>query len=80
MEYTYLLMHIYEYNHSAGYEEIEEKYLGVYSTEEQAQKAAKRYYKLPGFSKYPFECFYIERCKLDEDMCWLDGFVNVDDE
>lgn len=78
MKYVYLLMHGYDYNHVDGYEEFEQKFLGAYCTEKDADEAAKRYYDLPGFNKYPFECFCIEKCELDVDCCWEEGFFCPD--
>lgn len=76
MNHIFLLSHIYEYNHPDGYEELEDKSLGVYLTKQKAEEAAKRYYKLPGFNKYPFDCFLIEEMEIDKDYGWSEGFVN----
>lgn len=71
----FILIHEYDYN-TDKYEEFEQKYLGVYSSKEKAQQAAERYYKLPGFNKYPFNCFYIEEQEIDVDYSWTEGFVS----
>lgn len=79
----FILTHEYYYNtvyrvHTEEYieEELEQKYLGIYSSEEKAQQAAERYYQLPGFNKYPFDYFYISEEEMDEDSGWTEGFVN----
>lgn len=82
MERIFLLTHEYEYLDSHNYEELEQKYLGVYSSREAAEEAAKRYYIHPGFNKYPFDSFYIDEVELDKDSSWEEGFVSwsEDDE
>lgn len=75
----FILIHEYEYKVDY-YEELEQKYLGVYLSEEKAQQAAKRYYQLPGFNKYPFNCFYIEEWEMDKDYGWTEGFVTWKDK
>lgn len=82
MERVFLLTHEHGYLDSQDYEELEQKYLGVYSSREAAEEAAQRYYILPGFNKYPFDSFYIEEVELDKDSGWEEGFVSwsEDDE
>ena len=41
-----------------------------------AEKAIKKYYKLPGFKDYPLECFSIDKYRIDENN-WKDGFVDA---
>ncbi len=72
---VFVLTHQYEYKLDY-YEELEQKYLGIYSSEEKAQQAAKRYYQLPGFNKYPFDYFYVTEHEIDVDDGWTEGFVN----
>jgi len=79
MNYVFLLSHTYEYKHLDGYEELENKNLGVYSTKQKAEEAAERYYKLPGFHKYSFDCFVIQKIEMNRDTGWEEGFVNWDD-
>lgn len=72
---VFVLTHEYEYKVDY-YEELEQKYLGIYSSEEKAQQAAKRYYQLPGFNKYPFNCFHVIEEEMDGDSGWTEGFTN----
>ena len=72
----YLLYHMYEY----GEDEDEEiKFLGIYSSEQEASKAMERYYKLAGFREYPKEFFIIDDYVVNEDTHWKEGFVNTAD-
>lgn len=80
MNHIFLLSHSYEYNHYNGYEELEDKNLGIYLTKQKAKEAAERYYKLPGFNKYPFDCFFIEKIEIDKDYGWEEGFVSWKEE
>ncbi len=41
-------------------------------------EAANRYHKLPGFNKYPFDCFGVSKCMVDQDSAWVGGFFNPD--
>ena len=69
---VYILLHCYEYGEELQHEEI--KFIGVYSAFELANRTIERLYGLPGFSRYPIECFYIDEYTLDEDH-WADGFT-----
>jgi len=51
------------------------KLIGVYSSQEAAQKAADRLRLRPGFCDTP-DGFSIDRYSLDEDN-WTDGYVTV---
>jgi hypothetical protein len=53
----------------------DEKFIGVYSTEEMAEQARARAALLPGFRDAP-EGFDVSRFTLDEDH-WREGFVTV---
>lgn len=70
---VYVLQHIYEYGEDNEY--MEDKMLGVYSSEEKASEAIERYMLLEGFRDYPRECFYISKYSIDTDS-WIGGFVN----
>lgn len=72
-EKVYVLQHIYEYGEDDEY--VEEKMLGVYSSEEKASEAIERYIQLEGFKDYPRECFYISEYFVDKDS-WRGGFVS----
>lgn len=67
---VHLLWHAHDLD-----EEVEVKLLGVYSTEQNAEKARERAKSLPGFRDYP-EQFHIDRCKVDKDH-WEEGFITV---
>lgn len=75
----YVLCHLYKYVNDEGDESEEGKILGLYTSKKKAKKAAKRYYKLPGFNKYPFDCFRIDKYVVDKDSDWVGGFFNPDD-
>ncbi|WP_084464553.1 DUF7336 domain-containing protein [Microtetraspora fusca] len=51
------------------------KLLGVYSTEERAERRMSTARGLPGFREEP-NCFSIAEYELDEDQ-WKSGFVTV---
>lgn len=55
--------------------EDDEKLIGIYSSEEQAQSAVMRAKILPGFSDHP-ENFEISTYKVDKDH-WTEGFVTA---
>ena len=59
--------------HEDGEESI--KLIGVYSSQEAAQKAVDRLKLRPGFCDTP-DGFSIDRYLLDEDN-WTDGYVTV---
>ena len=54
--------------------EEETKFLGVYSSETKTKEAIKKYISLPGFNRYPYECFIIGDCILNENANWENGF------
>ena len=69
----YILEHYYKDNtHSST------KMIGIYSTEENAQKTIEELKKMPGFKKYP-NGFIIQKYKLDEDH-FINGFDLSKDE
>lgn len=70
----FLLRHMYNFWDSANNVQIEDKILGIYSTNELAKQAIERYHKLPGFCDYPKSCFIIEKRKINEDTAWREGF------
>lgn len=74
-----MLYHQYWYIDGDGYEEDESKILGLYTSKAEAMEAAKRYYKLPGFNKYPFDCFGVDKYTVDQDSGWVEGFFNPDE-
>jgi hypothetical protein len=68
---VFVLQHVHEL--SDGEEDV--KMIGVYSTHEEAESAAVRSRKLPGFNDAA-DGFCIDRYVLDEDH-WTEGYVTV---
>jgi hypothetical protein len=71
MATVYLLWHEYETDDGRD----EEKFIGVYSTEEMAQRAIEQLRNQPGFKDIP-EGFKIYPNIVDETG-WPEGFVTV---
>ena len=66
---------LYQVNHQYSYEitnPIKNHYIsnhkkiGLYSSLEESKEAIKRHKSLPGFSKYPVNCFSILEFKIDQ--------------
>ena len=70
---VYVLQHSYDYGENFGYQET--KFLGVFSTEQEAQKAVEYYKTLDGFKGYPDD-FYIDEIEVDKKH-WTEGFITV---
>jgi hypothetical protein len=68
METVYLLWH----SHPTSADEMNEKLIGVYATEEAAEATQQRFLALPGFSSYP-EGFEIVPHQVGLDH-WSDGY------
>lgn len=66
---VYILFHINKLN------EEDSKLVGVYSSNEKAQKAKKKMKTLPGFKDSP-NSFIIDRYELNKEY-WIDGFITV---
>ncbi len=63
--------------HSYQLDDCEEtKFIGAYSSKEEAEKAVERLQKQPGFDKLP-DCFCIDEYELNKDH-WTEGFITVD--
>jgi len=75
MQKIYILRHMYNFFDNKGRQQIENKFLGIYSSREELKKAIGRYYLLEGFNKYPKTCFIMEKWILDKDMSWKEGFI-----
>lgn len=71
-----MLQHSYEYGENNQYDET--KFIGVYSSMEQAKQAIIRLQNITGFKDYPVDCFYIDEYRLDEDN-WVEGFVTTEE-
>ena len=74
---VFSLYHMYEYGENNEFDDT--KNLGIYSSKELAEEAIKRYSILPGFKKYPLDCFYVDKITVDADTGWADGFVSSDE-
>lgn len=53
------------------------KFIGVYSSRENADAAAKRLSKLPGFSNAP-DGFHVDEYRVDQDQ-WVEGYAALTD-
>lgn len=73
MEYVYRLSH--EVYITEEPDKDEETLIGLYSTQEKAEKALERYKKLERFAAYP-DGFGIHQCKLNRDG-WTSGYAPV---
>ncbi len=74
---VYKLSHMYEYGDNCEYDEHKE--LGIYSTRAKAEEAIRRYITLPGFNKYPVNCFFIDEYVVDNDSEWTEGFMTAEE-
>ena len=74
MEKTVWLVWHIDDDAPSGVEE-NEKFIGVYSSEELAREAVERLRDKPGFRDYP-ERWQVENCILDQDH-WTDGFARM---
>jgi hypothetical protein len=70
MTEVYILQHTHDLND----DDQDIKLIGVYSTEEKAQKAISKLSSLPGF-KDTLQSFYIDKYEIDKDH-WSEGFTN----
>ncbi len=66
----FLLQHVHPED---GIEDV--RTLGVYSSEQNAERAKQRYLRLPGFQDWP-DGFCIGSYDIDEDE-WTDGFGGI---
>lgn len=69
-----LLWHV----HPLGDGQDDEKLIGVYSTEELAQRAIERRRDQPGFREWP-EGFQLHSYSVDDDSGWPEGYLTVCD-
>ena len=75
MDKVFVLVHEYEFD-----EGRETKMLGAYSSQEKADEAIERYFKLDGFRDYPKACFWTYEMDVDVDEDWREGFESASDE
>lgn len=75
MDKVFVLVHAYEFD-----EGREMKILGAYSSQEKADEAIERYYKLEGFRDYPKACFWVYEMDVNKDEEWNEGFDGAAEE
>ncbi len=71
MKKAFLLQHSYMYGKRCEFEET--KVLGIFTTQQEAEKAIDFYKKLPGFKDFDDNCFSIDMYILD-NYEWQEGF------
>jgi hypothetical protein len=71
---VYLLEHTHTHKHLEGGEDV--KFLGVYSSQENAKAAQKKFATLPGFCDC-LEGFGIGEADLDQACGWMEGYITV---
>ncbi len=70
---VFVVQHSYETGDNIPYDET--KFIGVYSTKAEAEKAVERLREQSGFKQSP-EIFFIDEYALNQDH-WCEGFVTV---
>ena len=71
-----MITSVYMVEHSYELEDCDEtKFIGIFSTEEEAKRIVTEYQNLLGFKDYPNN-FFINKCQLDIAE-WCEGFVTV---
>ena len=77
---VYILWHYYEYDIDGLDLNLDAiKAIGIYSSKQKAEEVKERLKPKPGYNKYPEDCFYIDRYRLNEDH-WTEGFITWDSE
>jgi homoserine kinase type II len=71
MASVFVLQHVH--SREDGSEDV--KFIGVYSTRENAEAAMVRLSRLPGFSDAP-DGFHVDEYRVDQDQ-WAEGYVEV---
>lgn len=69
MKSVFVLQHV----HSQQDDVEDVKFIGVYSSRENAEAAVARLRRLPGFSDAP-DGFHIDEYHIDQDQ-WIEGYV-----
>lgn len=72
MVQVFVLQHIHI--RDDGNEDV--KFIGVYSSSEEADRAIARLRRLPGFSNTP-DGFHVDEYRINQDH-WVDGYVAVE--
>jgi hypothetical protein len=68
---VYVLHHVHSF--ADGTEDV--KFIGVYSSRENAQAAVTRLSQAPGFSEAP-DGFHIDAYQMDKDQ-WVEGYSTL---
>ena len=76
---VYMLQHSYEYEIYEGIKETNAKFIGIYSSLQNAEEAKERFKNKKGFNRFPEACFLISEHILDENH-WFDGFISLKKE
>jgi homoserine kinase type II len=71
MAQVYIVQHV----HTTGDGSEDVKFIGVYSTLENAEATIARLTQLPGFAEEP-EGFHIDQYQLDQDQ-WVEGYSTL---
>ncbi len=71
MAQVYVLQHVHELEN--GDEDV--KFIGVYSSRENAESAIERLIRAPGFCDAP-DSFHIDEYALDQDQ-WVEGYTTL---
>ena len=74
MKYLYVLQHV----HEIANDKEDVKFIGVYSSSENAEKAKSRLIQKPGFSENR-DGFFIDEYEIDVDH-WTNGFHTTGQE
>ena len=72
---VFMLWHVYEQRDDFGIHD-EQKLIGVFSSEANAQEAIEHLKDKEGFRDLPLCCFEIHKTKVDR-IGWEDGFATV---
>ena len=72
---VFMLWHVYELRDDFGIHD-EEKLIGVFSSEANAQEAIEHLKDKEGFRDLPLSCFEIHKTTVDQ-VGWEDGFATV---
>ncbi|HTU89016.1 MAG TPA: hypothetical protein VMF69_02865 [Gemmataceae bacterium] len=71
---VYVLQHVHALEN--GFEDV--KFIGVYSSKENAREAIVRLSEMPGFSEIP-DGFHVDEYEIDKDH-WREGYLTFKDK
>lgn len=72
---VFILWHVYELEDDFGIHD-EEKMIGIFQTEADAEKAIDLLKDQEGFRDHPLQCFEIHKIKIGQ-IGWTEGFSTV---